>query len=127
MIQEELNATLTRTITVKKAPPDSEPYNTDEEWNVLDWIVGYIPYIEGAIRGVQQDTDKAKNEATANTAKLQVLGQTLAGMEQAALSLVQLRDEVKQITENPGMVIRQAIATEGEKKVREAIDASDNS
>jgi hypothetical protein len=70
--------------------------------------------------------DKAKNEAAENTAKLKALGQTLAGMEQAAISLVELRDSVRQITENPGTVIRQAIATEGEKKVREAINASHN-
>jgi hypothetical protein len=57
VVQEELSAALTRTITIKKAPPDSEPYNTDEEWNVLDWIVGYIPYLEGALGGCGQSQE----------------------------------------------------------------------
>lgn len=127
VIQEELNAALTRDITIRKAPPDSEPYNETERWNVLDFMAGYLPHIQGALLGMQEDTNKANNKADNNAAKLQALGQTLAGMEQAAMSLVELRDSVRQITENPGMVIRQAIATEGEKKVREAIDASDNS
>ena len=123
VVQEELNAALTRTITVKKAPPDSEPYNTDEQWNVLDWIVGYIPYLEGALRGCQADVDKAKNETAENTAKLQALGQTLAGMEQAAISLVELRDSVQRITENPGLVVREALLQEGENRVTEALSA----
>ena len=126
VVQEELNIALTRNITVRKAPPDSEPYNETERWNVMDFMAGYLPHIQGALLGMQEDVNKTSNKADNNAAKLQALGQTLAGMEQAAMSLVQLRDEVKQITENPDLIIRQAIQSEGEQKVREAIDASDN-
>lgn len=126
VVQEELNMALTRDITVRKAPPDSEPYNETERWNVLDFMAGYLPHIQGALLGMQEDVNKTNNKADNNAAKLQALGQTLAGMEQTAMSLVQLRDEVKQITENPGLVVRQAIQSEGEQKVQEAIDASDN-
>lgn len=126
VVQKELSVALTRDITVHKAPPNSEPYNETERWNVLDFMAGYLPHIQGALLGVQEDVNKANNKTDENATKLQALSQTLIGMEQAAMSLIQLRDEVKQITENPGIMIRQAIQTEGEKKVREAIDASDN-
>ena len=126
VIQEELNAALTRDITIRKAPPDSEPYNETERWNVLDFMAGYLPHIQGALLGMQEATNKANNKADNNAAKLQALGQTLAGMEQAAISLVELRDSVQRITENPGLIVREALLQEGENRVTEALSAGHN-
>ena len=126
VVQEELNAALTRTITIERTTADREAYRTDETWNVLDFLAGYIPYLQGAVRGCQEDVDKAKNEATENTAKLQAIGQTLVDMEESARSLIELRDSVQRITENPGLVVREALMQEGESRVKEALSAGHN-
>lgn len=34
-----------------------------EEWNILDWIAKYFPYMEGALRGVQSDAAQARNRS----------------------------------------------------------------
>jgi hypothetical protein len=123
VVQEELNAALTRTIKVEKSPPDGESYRTTEEWNVLDWLVHYIPYLEGALRGCQADVDKAKNQTAENATRIQALGQTVVGMEEAARSLVELRDSVRRITESPGLVVREALLQQGERELAERLGA----
>lgn len=35
-----------------------------ETWDILDWLVRYFPYMEGALRGVQSDADQARNRAS---------------------------------------------------------------
>lgn len=34
-----------------------------ESWNMVDWLVKYLPYIEGAIRGCQADSAAARNRS----------------------------------------------------------------
>ena len=35
-----------------------------ETWNILDWLVKYMPHVEAAVRGCQADSAKARNRAT---------------------------------------------------------------
>jgi len=67
------------------------------EVNVLDQIVKYLPYIEGAIRGIQEDVDKMKNNVAGNNEKLRVVGETLIRMEQGARNISLFADKLKQI------------------------------
>jgi len=35
-----------------------------EVWNILDWLVKYLPHVEAAVRGCQSDSAQARNRAT---------------------------------------------------------------
>ena len=34
-----------------------------EVWNILDWLVKYLPHVEAAVRGCQSDSASARNRA----------------------------------------------------------------
>ena len=34
-----------------------------EVWNVLDWLVKYLPYVEAAVRGCQSDSAASRNRS----------------------------------------------------------------
>ena len=67
------------------------------EVNVLDQIVKYLPYVEGAIRGIQEDVDKMKNNVAGNNECLRIVGETLIQMEQGARNISLFADKLKQI------------------------------
>ena len=67
------------------------------EVNVLDQIVKYLPYVEGAIRGIQEDVDKMKNNVAGNNERLRIVGETLIQMEQGARNISLFADKLKQI------------------------------
>ena len=44
----------------------TEPGKTVEKtevWNILDWLVKYLPHVEAAVRGCQADSAVARNRA----------------------------------------------------------------
>ncbi|MBW8001783.1 MAG: hypothetical protein FVQ80_07135 [Planctomycetes bacterium] len=47
-----------------RKPGDPPKHTKEMDVNVLDELVKYLPYIEGAIRGCQEDTDKALIQST---------------------------------------------------------------
>jgi len=108
MIQEELKAALYRTITIEKGPEkqgDPEKVIKEEEWNVLDFFCVYLPKIEAALRGMQEDLDHTKNNLAANNAALKVVGETLIAMEASAKKLAQLSDYVQKTQKELGIDI----------------------
>ena len=95
MIQQELKAALYRRITIEKGPRkqgDPEKTVTEEEWNVLDFFCVYLPKIEAALRGMQEDLDHTKNSLAANNNALKVVGEALMAMESSAKRLAQFSD-----------------------------------
>jgi len=34
-----------------------------ETWNIMDWLVKYLPHVEAAVRGCQADSASARNRA----------------------------------------------------------------
>jgi hypothetical protein len=60
-----VNVALTRDVIVEdgKSNPGRTIEKTERR-NVLDMIAEYLPYVEGAIRGCQSDSAKARNRAT---------------------------------------------------------------
>jgi len=97
MIQQELKAALYRTITIEKGPEkqgDPERVIKEEEWNVLDFFCVYLPKIEAALRGMQEDIDHTKNNLAANNEALKMVGETLIAMEQSAKKLAQFSDMI---------------------------------
>ena len=100
MIQEELKAALCRKITIERGPRaqgDPEKVIREEEWNVLDFLAVYLPKIEGALRGMQEDVDKTKNSVAGTSAKVSAIGNSLLGMEKAAKMLAVAADRIKQL------------------------------
>jgi len=86
----------------------TEPGRTIEKTikvNVIDQVVKYLPFVEGAIRGMQEDIDKAKNNIAGNNARLEAIGGALIGMENGARSIAMLSDEIKKQLPPPDMGI----------------------
>ena len=98
IIREELKEALWRKITIERGPRqqgDPERVIKEEEWNVLDFMAAYAPRIEGALRGMQEDVDHAKNNVAGVIDRINAIGSTLLGMEQAACRLAEASDKVK--------------------------------
>jgi len=84
---------LVRKVTIERGPRkqgDPGKVVKEEEWNILDFIGGYIPKVEASLRGMQEDVDMTKNRVIA-------VGKTLIGMEKAAMALANAADRVKLI------------------------------
>ncbi len=100
IFHEELKAALFRTITIEHGPEkqgDPEKVIKEEEVHVLDFLAVYLPKIEGALRGVQEDVDKAKNRVSEYNQKLDIVGQTLIGMETAARTMAALAERAREL------------------------------
>jgi len=60
-----VNVALTRDITIEDGKSKrGRVIEKTERRNVLDTIAEYLPYVEGAMRGCQSDSAKARNRAT---------------------------------------------------------------
>lgn len=102
-LQEALTAFLVREITVEKGPRkqgDSEKRIEKESVNVLDWMCYYIPLIEGAIRGSQQDMNKVTNKSAEMGEQIQVIGNILVGHEDTVKQIAQFAQKLDILTDN---------------------------
>lgn len=64
-IREEFKEALLCEITVEKGPrkpEDLEKHYETEKANVLHFLAKYLPYLEGAARGLQEDVNKTNNK-----------------------------------------------------------------
>ena len=98
LFAEEFNKAMTRKITVERGTRkqgDPESKTVEEEWNVLDWMVGYFPYVEGAIRGVQTDVERAKNRSSDTLEGMKVISHILLGQEKGIKKLVEFSNWVE--------------------------------
>jgi hypothetical protein len=107
IIQEELSNFLVRTIEVEKADRP-EVGKTPKEGkifekvrvNVLEWFCSYLPYIEGALRGMQQDIEKTNNKITRQIIPvLETLDSKLIGHEDNLKQIAELAEKLKPILE----------------------------
>jgi len=59
------NQAMTRNIKVESGRdnPGGPPVIKEETWNMVDWLMNYMPYVEGSIRGVQVDAASARNKS----------------------------------------------------------------
>lgn len=113
-IKEELCKALTRTITIERGPRnpgDKERHIRDEEHNILDFFIWYIPYLEGALRGLQADTDKYRNrinellEMEAKTQKaLEATAKIMLGYENSIKILVAFSEKVKAVASDAKLI-----------------------
>jgi len=117
LFAEEFAKALTRTILMERGPrkqgdPEGKR-SVEERWNLIDFIAGYIPYLESALRGMQEDVDHAKNDVTLNTGHIDAIGKILIDLESPILSLADLGDRIKQIQERqPARLLTEEIKGE---------------
>jgi hypothetical protein len=79
-IQEEFKEALLCNITVEKAPrkpDDIEKHYETEEINVLHFLARYLPFVEGSIRGIQEDANKTNNSISGLPEKLELISNIL--------------------------------------------------
>lgn len=106
LIQDELKLALCRKITIERGPRtqgDPEKVIKEEEWNVLDFMAVYLPRIEGALRGMQEDVDKTKNTVAKTEEKIETVGKILLNMEQAAKMLAAASDQIRLLKAGDGL------------------------
>lgn len=113
-IKEELSTAFKRTITIERGPRqpgDKEKHVRDEEHNILDFLVWYVPYLEGALRGLQADTDKYRNrinqllEMEGKTQKaLETVANIMLGYEQSIKTLVSFSERIKAISNDTKLI-----------------------
>jgi len=100
-----VNSCMTRKITVEYGPRkqgDPEKVIKEEDWNILDWLVRYMPYNEGALRGMQEDLSKAKNTIMSDyVPKLDAIGQIILAMENTARYLAEVATVAKALGPMP--------------------------
>ena len=98
---EEFAKAFTRTIQLERGPrkqgDPQEKRVVEEVWNLIDFIAGYMPYLEGALRGMQEAVDLAKNDVALNTARIEAIGKTLLDLQAPLLGVADLSDRIKQI------------------------------
>lgn len=96
IIKEELTEFLVRTVTIERGPEkqgDSEKVIKEEQWNILEFMAAYQPKVEAAIRGMQEDLDKTKNN-------INVLNNIMLGYEDSIIRLCEYTNELKQLTDS---------------------------
>ena len=104
MIRYEFKQALVRTITIEKGvkpgtdnkrpgEKSSTPPNPNvkeevvlDKVNILDWMVYYFPWVEGAHRGLQEDTNKTNNKTTKHIENMQTPIANLEAMKNIFLA-----------------------------------------
>jgi hypothetical protein len=99
-IQEEFKEALLCNITVEKAPrkpDDIEKHYETEEINVLHFLARYLPFVEGAIRGIQEDANKTNNSISGLPEKLELISNILIDNKDVTIKLAQF---IKMLEDN---------------------------
>jgi hypothetical protein len=89
-IREELFAALYREITIEKAARGSGEVDGEIEKateNVLDMLVRWLPFTEGALRGSQEDINKATGRMNEIADKVDKLGKAFVEIENPMIVL----------------------------------------
>ena len=85
-----MSQAMTRTIKMESGRdnPGGPPVVKEETWNMVDWLIEYMPHTEGALRGIQSDANKAAN------ASIQVIQRFTTVLEGLNPLIVAARDHI---------------------------------
>ncbi len=110
VLQKELRDLVMREIEVEKGPRkqgDPEVKRiVKEDWNVIDYMAGYIPYLEGALRGVQADTDSAKNTSAKALEGIKAMAEILETTHKSITAIANFADDLRQLPDLETQVVR---------------------
>lgn len=88
VLQEELKALVLREVIMEKGPRnqgDTDGVVKEKKIiNTIDMIAHYLPFVEGALRGVQEDTNRTANAVSLQVLKIEGMGKTLISMQNVA-------------------------------------------
>jgi hypothetical protein len=99
LIHEEFLSALFREITVQRAARGSGEVDGKIEKsteNVLDMLVRWLPFTEGALRGSQEDINKATNQMNKTSGKVDQLGETLISMQDSVETMARFAVALKE-------------------------------
>lgn len=108
----EVNVTWERH-TDDQGKPLPYPETKTEKSNVTVLLHMFIPRIEGALRGMQEDVSKMKNKVDENTNSLQAITSIFFALENSIRQVAQVSEELKQL--NP--IVEGKLLEEGHKEV----------
>ena len=106
MIRHEFRLALFREIDVEEAarpgedPPREGRVAKKIRVNVLEWFTSYLPYIEGALRGMQSDVGKVNDKIFKQlTPGVATIAELLIANEGNMQLIAKFVDNVKQLAE----------------------------
>ena len=116
LFAEEFSKAMTVKIKYEKGPRkqgDPEKVEVEEEWNILAWLAQYIPYLEGAMRGMQSDTNKVTNQTVKMLEGVRAMSEILIEAEKGFKSLGEFNNAMKLLGPVPDRA--KALEIEGEE------------
>lgn len=109
LIAEEIEKALMIDVLVEKGPRkqgDPEKVVVHEKMPFKEWAGIYMPYIEAAMRGMQENVCLASNNVQRLNEKVQMVGKTMLGMHQSARKIARLSDALAQVeARNPSFLL----------------------
>ena len=101
VFQKELRDLVMRDLEIEKGPrkqgdPDVKRIVT-ERVNVIDFIAMYLPGVEGALRGVQEDTDSAKNTSAKALEAVKAMAEILETTHKSIVAIASFANEIGQL------------------------------
>jgi hypothetical protein len=94
VVQEELKALVMRDVVMETGPRkqgDPEKVQKEMTINVIDELAKYLPSVEGALRGVQEDVDRSVNTVDRMAEKVDGMGSTLLSFSAPVIKLARLQ------------------------------------
>ena len=98
IIQEELKAAFTVEIQYEKYDKDKgiKELKT-EKWFLPEWLVDLQPHLIGALRGMQEDTNKCNNKSIGIIDNVKLLTNIMIQAENSLKCISAMSDKMKQI------------------------------
>ena len=106
IIQEELKDALT--IGIKHDKFDKNTGIKEviiKEFHLTVWLADQFPYLVGALRGMQSDTNKANNRMISTADSVKALNKIMIDNENALKCIAALNDKVKEIDQEDILTI----------------------
>lgn len=104
LFAEEFNKAMTWKFKYEKGPRkqgDPEKLEVEEEWNIFAWLAQYIPYLEGAMRGMQADTNKMTNAATKALEGIKAMSELFTENEKGFKALGEFNNVLLKLSKSP--------------------------
>lgn len=102
MIREEFKEALYREVTIERNMEGGRLEKSNE--NLLDVLASWIPKTEGALRGMQEDTDKANNKMIEGSAGIRAVADILISMETGVNQFLQVAQALSGKLDESGLL-----------------------
>jgi tryptophanyl-tRNA synthetase len=103
MIEKKIKKALTVKVKMERrrdintGQPLSTPIMEILDIYLPDFWVEYLPYYEGAMRGVQETTDHVKNKINSHSATLEIMGKIMIDTEKAIMAIARLAQKIERV------------------------------